>query len=129
MANEVESTVSVAYDDGLSSALAEVAARVLTSTGKRWSRVVQTVGITEEALNMGDITNPGVILLRNLDPTNFVNVKVATGGAIFAKLLPDTTADGKGGFILIERMGSGALAPYVIADTAACKVDVFVVEV
>jgi hypothetical protein len=109
--------------------LLAVASRIFTSTGKRVSTLIQSVGITEEAAALGDIASIGAFAIVNLDDTNFVNVKVATGGAIFARLDPDTDADGKGGFVCGTRLGSGAQVPYLIADTAACKVALLWVEV
>ena len=44
---------------------------------------------------LGDIASIGPFAIVNLDPTNYVEVKVATAGAIFARLAPDVDADGK----------------------------------
>jgi hypothetical protein len=66
------------------------------------------------------VTAPGWVLVVNRDLTNFVSVKTGTGGVIFAKLLPRE-------FCLL-RLGSGAQAPWVIADTAPCKIEAFVVS-
>lgn len=87
-------------------------------TGAKYNRTVQAVGITEEALQLGETSGSlGWCLLKNLDNTNFVNVKTATSGTVFAKLLP------KGGCALFY-FGSGVTAPFVIADTAACNIEI-----
>lgn len=120
---------SLTYDDGLASPQTlSVASRLVTSAGKRVSGQVQNVGTSEEAVQLGGMTAPGAVMLKNLDPTNFINVKVGTGGAIFAKLRPDTNGDSKGGFVLIDCMGSGAQAPFVVADTATCRMVILAIE-
>lgn len=77
----------------------------------------QTVGTSEEPLVLGDVAAPGWCIIINRGLTHFVSVKTGTGGVIFAKLLP-------GEFCLL-RLGSGAQAPYVIADTITSKIEVF----
>jgi hypothetical protein len=129
LANEVTGSFSIGYDDGVQERVLAVSSRIFTSTGKRVSTLVQSVGTSEEAAALGDIANVGAFAIVNLDDTNYVNVKVATGGAIFARLDPDVDADGKGGFVCGSRLGSGAQVPFLIADTAACKVAILWVEV
>ena len=128
MANELKLSFNVTFDDGIKpEVVASITERFKTIADKRPVMLVQSVGTSEEAVVLGDTAAlGGTLVLVNLDPTNFVNVKVATGGAIFAKLFPDTDSDGSGGFIVLDAMGSGALAPFVIADTAACKVLVMI---
>lgn len=121
-------SASVGYDDELETASLSVTNRSVTSAGARQTRLIQNVGTSPEALQMGEITSPGVVMLKNLDPTNFIEVKTGTGGDVFAKLKPDTLADGTGGFCVLDCAGSDAQAPYVVADTAACRMAVLVVE-
>ena len=80
-------------------------------TGTEHLEHVQTIGITEEALSLGDVATPGMFLAINLDPTNFVKIRSATGVTDLAKLLP--------GEFCLFRMA--ATAPFAIADTAACR--------
>lgn len=128
MANELTISVSLDYEDsrfqtdGLS-----VEQIIKTVSSKKKVRHTQSIGTSEEAIALGEITSPGYAIFRNLDPTNFVNLKVATGGAIFARLDPDTNADGKGGVALL-RLGSGAQAPYAAADTASCDIEYIIVS-
>lgn len=128
MAGEVTSTVSVIYNDGKQEAALEVRSRLLTSAGQRVTKLVQNVGTVEELLQLGEITAPGAFILVNLDPTNYVDVKVAASGAIFARLKPDTLGDGTGGWVAGDCLGSGAQAPALIANTASCRVAVLVVD-
>lgn len=71
---------------------------------------VQTIGTSEEALLLGDVV-PGYCYFENLDSTNFVSIRNATGAASTVKIMP-----GKCAFFQI----SGS-APFAIADTAAVK--------
>lgn len=122
------SSFSLAYDDDYQNGSVAVVNRLLTSAGRRFTKLIQNVGTSEEAVTLGDFTSVGAFALINLDVTNYVDVKVATGGAIFARLKPDTLGDGTGGYIMLDTLGSGAQAPFVIANTAACRIVVFAVE-
>lgn len=127
MADEITISVSMSYEDSENTSVSMSITEALFSVAtKRVNRIKMNVAITEEAIPLGDVTAPGYALFVNRDPTNFINLKVATGGAIFAKLTPDADSDGKGGMALL-RLGSGAQAPYAIADTATCQMDVFII--
>lgn len=128
MALEVTSSVSVSFDDGVQNSALAVLERQLTSAGLRFSKIVQEVGTTEGTIELGELTSVGAFILVNLDETNFINVKVARAGAIFAKLKPDLNGDGNGGWVAGDCLGSGAQVPYAIADTAPCRMAVFVIE-
>lgn len=128
MANELTMSGSISYEDseGASQELS-IADVIKSVTTKRYVKLKQNVGITEEAVNLGDITAPGYAIFINRDETNFINLKVATSGAIFARLDADTDGNGTGGFAILK-LGSGAQAPYAIADTAACQMEIFIVS-
>ena len=80
-----------------------------------------SVGTSEEVLSFGDITTEGLVVLKNLDDTNFVTVgpesagamvgllKVEPGEVQFFRLLPTATVRAQ-------------------ADTAAVKLQVTVFE-
>lgn len=121
MASQLTVTVSVEYDDLVSTLSAGVQAWQRAVSTKRPLKTVQNIGITEEALIIGDGSAFGLLWVLNLDAVNFVNIKTGTGGTIFSKLLP-------GQFCLVP-LGSGAQAPFAIADTAACNVEVMTVPV
>lgn len=127
-ANEVTSSVSIAYDDDVTAKAKEIASRIETSTGKKVTDIIQTIGTSEEAIDLGDISSVGAYVLVNLDETNYIEIKVATGGAIRDKLKPDVDGDGKGGWCAGTCMGSGSQAPFAIANTAACKLGIFLIE-
>ena len=87
-------------------------------TGSRYTRQIQNVGTTEEALDLVDITSPGYILVVNRDRTNFVSLRRATGEGNLIKIRP-------GKFALFELE---ATAPFAIANTAACNVEILLIE-
>lgn len=122
MANEVTVINSLAYSDanGTQDALATPAAGFSYSPATlRSVKVVQTILTTETVINLGGISTPGWITLQNLDPTNYVDVKVAASGAIFARLLP------AGGPLQLY-LGTGAQVPVAIANTASCLVSTMI---
>jgi hypothetical protein len=80
-----------------------------------------TIGTSEEIIDFGDVS-PGIILMRNLDPTNYVRY------AIYSTSDPTTTMRGKlkpGGIVhVIGLDASGSEELRMLADTAACKVEI-----
>lgn len=120
MANEVTLNASMAYADseGADEALSIVELLATVAT-KKYTKFKQAIGFAaEEAIQLGEVTAPGWALFINRDATNFIELRVATSGAIFAKLLP-------GEFALL-RLGSGSQAPTAQADTAACQLEAFI---
>jgi hypothetical protein len=85
-----------------------------TMSGNAVQEGVQVVGTTEEALILGDVTSPGWLFLRNLDPTNFVTMRAIVTGTPFLRLPPSGIA---GPIYLV------AAAPTLQADTAPCLVE------
>lgn len=82
---------------------------------KKFTWAKQNIATSEEAINLGEATAPGYAIFINRDATNYIELKVATSGAIFAKL--------KAGECCLLRLGSGAQVPYAIANTAACQLE------
>lgn len=97
-------------------------------TGTKCSRLVQSVGFSaREAVEMGEVTAPGHLIIKNLDATNYVEVWTdATSGTGVAKLLPGAAPTG-GEFCVIPTHVD-MIAPGVKAATAACLIEVIVVE-
>ena len=78
---------------------------------------VQTVGTSEEAILKGDVATPGYFIAVNLDSTNFVSIRAATGGTNMVKLMP--------GKVCVFMFA--AADPFWIADTGACRVEYLLV--
>jgi hypothetical protein len=123
MADEVTISASLQYTDSDDPdieeflQIADLKADVATL---KFVKHKQSIATSEEAINLAECTSPGWAFFKNADPTNFINLRVATGGAIFAKLLP--------GEICVIRLGSGAQAPYAISDSAACMLHYLIIQ-
>lgn len=81
-----------------------------------------TIGTSEEDLTITDVTTPGLLILRNIDSTNYVQWGPKSGGAMIpcGRLLP---------------MGLPAAIPLdnsvtirLVANTAACRVKWLVIN-
>lgn len=125
MAGEVNVNATLKYDDGVVDDIAQVVDATFSPGTLKYIRHIQLIGTSEEAIQLGEVTAPGYALFKNLDSTNYVDLRVATSGAIFARLDPDTQANGKGGVALLK-LGSGAQVPYAIANTGSCRVAIFI---
>lgn len=82
---------------------------------------VVVVGTSEEDLSVGDVSTPGILLLRNLDSTNYVDYGPKSGGSMvaFGRL--------KAGEVAQVRVGSSVTLRWV-ANTASVKVQVLLLE-
>lgn len=122
MSLELTLNATLAYEDSTDGETSlQVTDKQVTLTTVKYTQLRQSIGITEEALVLGEVTSLGWIMVINRDLSNFVNLKVATSGAIFAKLFP--------GEFCFLRLGSGAQAPFLIADTAPCVVEFLLISV
>lgn len=117
MANELSVSMSFAYARGNFAPLA----RALTALGVTISSdpvICDVLNVTtvELAVPLGGVVLAGNwAWFRNLDSTNFLEIRVATGGTKFLKLKPGEAA--------LLRLGSGVTAPFAIADTATCALE------
>jgi hypothetical protein len=121
MADEIEASVSLRLKR---SDIDEILSKIglqFDQTGSEFTYHVQTIGITEEAIELGEISSLGYYLAINLDTTNFVSLRAGTGLGNFHRL------DANYGFSF-GKWGSGATAPFAIADTAACRVLFLILE-
>lgn len=118
MANEITVTTSVAVVNGSVSESLSDSATTFDQTGTRFIKGVQAVGTSEEALDMGDLTDPGWCYMKNLDSANYVSVYAATGETEMIRLLA--------GEHMAFRMV--ATAPFVKADTASVDLEYMIVQ-
>lgn len=120
MANEITLSASISFQKG--GAWDGVAVRdlLVTMTGTNWIHHRQSVGTSEEALVLGDVTAGGYVLLVNRDATNYVQVKAATGATALVRL--------KAGECALFRLDAGATAPFVQANTGAVELETFLLE-
>jgi hypothetical protein len=83
--------------------------------GTKYTKLVQAIGTSEEALQLGEVSSLGWFIAVNLDNTNYVSIRMATAGANVIEL------EAKGGCALFK-FGTGVSAPFAVSNTAACNV-------
>jgi len=71
-----------------------------------------SIGTSEEAIPMGEVTVPRTAFFQNLDATNYLNILKETAGEILTTLQP--------GQATLIQMDPADTAPFAVADTAAC---------
>jgi hypothetical protein len=113
MANEISVTVGASVTNGYLRQTTQTQTRQFTQTTARAGSVCQDVGTSEETVAFGDVV-PGYVVATNLDTTNFVSLRFASGGGNAIRL------PANGGQACFH-LGTG-ITLYAIADTAACKV-------
>lgn len=92
------------------------------STLKYTSSIVSVGFAAEEAIPLGEVSSLGWFAAKNLDTTNYVEIRHATGASNdIVKLLPNN-----GGCMF--HWGSDVTAPYWIADTAAVRVQFLLIS-
>ena len=113
-------TISVSGSIGgtVSSASVNSSASVSLTTGNNYITRTQNIGTVEEIIEIPAdmIAGSGMVLIRNRDTTNFVEVGLTGSYPIII------TA---GGFAMFD---ANAQDIYVKADTAACRIEYTVIE-
>jgi hypothetical protein len=121
MANELTVSGSFKYSDGLQPELSIFLDSFISSiTTKRPFRNTQNIGTTEEAIDLGDLTTFGYAVFVNLDPTNYLEIRSATGAGNDIIKLPARDGNNRCSFAIFH-FGSDVTAPFAIANTAACN--------
>jgi hypothetical protein len=119
MAAEITLSASLAVDNGVFDESLSRSGWRFDFSGTKVTKHVQSIGTSEEAIDLGEISTLGWILAVNLDNTNYVEIRLGTGASNDCIKLP-----AKGGLALFHA-GSDMTAPYAIANTAACLVEFF----
>ena len=123
MANEIRVNADLQCENGNFQPRMRVQNLYITQTTLGGTTGVQAIGTAaHEAIDLGDVGTVGLVMFRNLDATNFVQIGIDDGGAFVPihELLPGESA---GPF----RLASG-VALYAQADTAAVKIDRVILE-
>lgn len=81
-------------------------------SGSVGNKEVQAIGVTDETLNLGDISTIGFVMLRNLDATNYITV--GSDGTLYPLKL-------KPGEIFLGRWNAAAI--HAKANTAPCNLE------
>lgn len=122
MANEITLSGTLEYEDSeLSEAILAITGKLASVSTKKFIHHKQNVGITEEALDLGELTALGWSMFVNRDSTNYVEIRSATGaGNDIIKLLA--------GEFALFRFGSDVTAPFAIANTAAVQLEYVIIS-
>lgn len=120
MSNELTLSASIDFAKGKVTLEKGIGGVKIDVSGTDAVHLTQTVGTSEEALNIGDITIPGYALFYNGDADNFVEIRAATGEA-------DLVTVPAGGIALFQ-FSADCTAPYAIADTASVHLEYWLVE-
>ncbi len=113
MADEITIDINLKYSKNGADSSFTARGVTVTVAGNPISEGVQSVGTSYEAIQMGEVTAPGYVVLKNLDATNYVEFSADSGGA---------------NALVKTRAGQPALFPmdgttlYARANTAACLV-------
>jgi hypothetical protein len=133
MANEItiQAKLSAAKNGaGISNATTTKTQSIETGLAGPRVNGLQSVGTSKEAVGLADTdtTKQYIVLLRNMDPTNFVTVYSRKDGtptdSVTGIMLPGESW----GAARMPALASGYPLLYMQADTAACQVDVQVTE-
>ena len=118
MANEILINASLVYEDaeGVTASISNVDDTITVTTKKPVTNR-QTITTSEVAINLGGLASIGWVMFKNLDTTNYIEIKTATGGTIIGKMLAGESYGP-------VRMGSGVTAPFAIANTASCEMEI-----
>lgn len=118
MANELTVSASLRFSKSGREASQSYSGIQVDVTGDKVTRIIQEIGTSEEALDIGDIGTAGYVLIKNLDDDNFVEIRPGSGTADLIKI-------GAGEIALFRLALNG---PYAIADTAACDLEITLIE-
>ena len=119
MADEITLSASFKVEKGGASFARSTGALQVDMSGSHIAAGTQAVGTSAEALEKGDITTPGLLYIKNMDGTNFVEVGYDdTGFKPTVKILAGEWA--------IFRLTQ--TTPQVKADTGACNIEYILVE-
>lgn len=118
MADELTVAASLAFSKSSRNVSITIGGTTFDVAGDKYSKIIQAIGTSEEALALGDVGTPGWVLVKNLDATNYVSLRPATGVADMIKMKP-------GEFALFRLAGA---APFAIADTTSCDIEIVIID-
>lgn len=119
MAGTIKQTTILTLTNGIHKETFNVTNLSITQTGQGQWRPVLSIGTTEESYSsFGDVATPGRCIIQNLDDTNYVKVGFSTG--VYGLRIPP-------GEHIDVRLEPG-LTLYMIANSAACKVLIWILE-
>lgn len=120
MANEATVSVSLRFQKNAIDVSATKTGLSISVSGDNYTKIVQNIGTSEEALIFGDVAVPGLCVIKNLDATNYVEIRPATGVADLMRINP--------GEVCLFRFAADCTAPFAIANTGAVQIETLLIE-
>lgn len=111
MSAELQLQGSGSFNKGGAAFSVNFGAAYFDVAGSVGNQEVQAVGITDESLNLGDISSIGYVFLKNLDATN--SIQIGSDGTLYPILLR-----ANGGWAIMEW---NAAAIHAKANVAPCN--------
>lgn len=111
MANSITVNAQLILNLAAGGSISGLAAITEVQTGSHGIENVQNIGTTAENITLGDCANAAFILIKNLDPTNYVEVDSASAMTSFPQKIKP------GGMILLS---PETITIWAKANTAAC---------
>jgi hypothetical protein len=124
MANEIQVTGQLSYTNSaknIAQKLLQITAALFSISGVNYNAGTATVPTSAGAIPLGALGSIGWCIFKNNDPTNYVQLKTATGGTIFAQIQP--------GEVALFRLDPSVTAPAWVAHTATCEVEYLMLEI
>lgn len=124
MANEIQVTAQLQYTNAaknIAQKLLQLTAAQFNITGTNYNAGTATVSTSAAIIPLGALASIGWCIFKNNDATNYVQLKTATGGTVFAQLQP--------GEIALFRFDPTVTAPAWVAHTASCEVEYLMLEI
>lgn len=119
VANEITATGSLSFNkSGRSADLSRVGIQ-FDMTGLDFVQLTQNIGLTEEAILLGDVTTNGWCILINRSASYEIRIRPATGVADMISIPP-------GGFAGPFKLK--ATAPFAIAITGVAVLEILLIE-
>jgi len=115
MANELKLKVDFAFSKGGTVFEPDKLVDSIDVSGTQALHYRQSVGTSEEAIELGELSTGGYGLFVNRDDTNYISIRSGTADTDLVRL--------NAGEMALFRVHGDSSAPFAIADTAACAME------
>ena len=109
MADEITLNGKMKVVNSTTNEIAEVRDLLINQTAKGVTHLTQTIGSTEEAIDLGQLSTLGYALFINRGPTDTISLRQATSASDFCDLKPTEFA--------LFRVSADMTAPFAISSS------------
>ena len=121
MADEITLSASLSVTKGAANTVTLASSGLtVTLAGTKWFHHIQNIGTSEEALDMGSITAPGWAYFKNLNDTDYVELRPGTGVVDMIRL--------NAGEFALFRLAEDVTAPFAIANSNTVNLEYFILD-